>query len=295
MTGTPSIPPVIKLSSPATREFWEIPVLHDDGELLAVDKPAGLLVSPDRYDPERANLMRLVHRDIERGAPWVKARGVTYLANVHRLDFETSGVLLLARSKSTLTALANQFGAEQPHKTYHALICGVPVEDQFEVNARIAPHPTNPALMRCEPKRGKKAVTRFEVLERFQSHAWVRCTPLTGRTHQIRVHLRFARYPIVSDHLYRGGALYLSSLKKDYRLKPGAEERPLMLRVALHASSLQVVHPVSGEPVTVQAPLPRDLLVALKYLRRYSSHLPSLGLGPVGPSLGLLNDEPEAG
>src|SRR5947209_981782 len=98
---------IIKLSAPATREFWKIPVLFEDAQLLAIDKPSRLLTSPDRYDPERPNLMKLLHRDIARNAPWVQERALTYLANAHRLDFETSGILLLAKTKPTLIRLAN--------------------------------------------------------------------------------------------------------------------------------------------------------------------------------------------
>src|SRR5690242_1640300 len=105
---------VIKLSSQETREFWEIPVLFEDEHLLAVDKPAGLLASPDRYDPQRPNLMRLLHDGIRDGKPWARERGLTYLMNAHRLDFETSGVMLLAKSKPVLVQLANLFGSEKP-------------------------------------------------------------------------------------------------------------------------------------------------------------------------------------
>ena len=83
----------VKLSSPATKEFWEIPVLFEDGDLLALDKPASLLTSPDRYDAERPNLMKLLHAGIEQQKPWAKERNLTYLANAHRLDFETSGII----------------------------------------------------------------------------------------------------------------------------------------------------------------------------------------------------------
>jgi len=99
---------VIKLSAPATREYWEVPVLFEDAHLLALDKPAALLASPDRYDPARPNLMRLLHEAIERGAPWAKTRGLSYLMNAHRLDFETSGIMLLAKSKPILVALAGR-------------------------------------------------------------------------------------------------------------------------------------------------------------------------------------------
>ncbi|HKS35543.1 MAG TPA: RluA family pseudouridine synthase [Verrucomicrobiae bacterium] len=260
----------IKLSSPATREFWEIPVLGEDEHLLALDKPARLLTSPDRYDPERPNLMRLLHRDIGRGASWAKERGLTYLANAHRLDFETSGVILLAKNKSALIALANQFGAEKPEKIYAALIHGSPNEPSFEITARLGPHPVQTGLMRVDQKQGKKAATRFETLERFSGFTLVQCRPLTGRTHQIRVHLRHAGFPIVGDALYGGQPLLLSKLKTEYRLRQGKTERPLIGRVALHAEQLTVAHPVSNAPVVIKAPWPKDLTVAVKYLRRYA-------------------------
>ncbi|HEV8543721.1 MAG TPA: pseudouridine synthase, partial [Verrucomicrobiae bacterium] len=123
--------PFIKLSSPETEEFWKIPVLYEDEALFALDKPARLLTSPDRYDPNRPNLMRLLHRDIDRDAPWAKERNLTYLANAHRLDFETSGVLLLAKTKPALIALANEFGTSKPEKQYIALVAGTPSEDSF--------------------------------------------------------------------------------------------------------------------------------------------------------------------
>ena len=117
---------VIKLSAPATKEFWEIPVLFEDEYLLALDKPSGLLTSPDRYDLERPNLMRLLHEGIAAQKPWATKRNLTYLSNAHRLDSETSGVLLLTKSKPALVALANLFCTDQPAKTYFALIAGLP-------------------------------------------------------------------------------------------------------------------------------------------------------------------------
>src|SRR5579859_1478675 len=151
MTGS-----VIKLSSPATREFWEIPVVYEDAHLLAVDKPSGLLSSPDCYDLARPNLMRLLHTGITEAKPWARERALTYLMNAHRLDFETSGVMLLAKSKPVLVALANLFGSEKPLKKYIALVQGAPNEDQFEVDAKLEPHPAQPDLVRVHPKLGKR-------------------------------------------------------------------------------------------------------------------------------------------
>jgi len=261
----------IKLSSPAAREFWEIPVLFEDEHLLALDKPGGLLTSPDRYDPQRPNLMKLLHAAIAGGKPWARERGLNYLMNAHRLDLETSGVILLAKSKPVLVALADLFGSEKPLKRYAALVQGTPVEEKFEVDASLAPHPVRTGLMRVDPKNGKRSLTVFEVLEKFSGWTLLHCEPFTDRTNQIRAHLRHAGLPIVGDELYGGKPLWLSRLKPNYRLKPGHEERPLISRVALHAEQLTLPHPVTVETLTITAPWPKDLKVAVKYLRRFAA------------------------
>jgi RluA family pseudouridine synthase len=260
--------PTIKLSSPATKEFWEIPVLYEDEHLLAISKPSGLLCSPDRADMARPSLMKLLHQGIEEAKPWARERGLSYLANVHRLEVETSGVLLLARNKPALVTLANLFGSEKPLKEYLALVQNTPLSGEFEVDAKLGPHPTQEGMMRVDQKQGKRSRTRFLVAEGFQGWTLLRCQPLTDRPHQIRVHLRHAGYPIVGDQLYGGKTLWLSRLKPGYRLKPGREERPLLNRVALHAHRLTLPHPVTGATVEIEAPLPKDLQVALKYLRK---------------------------
>ncbi|HWI58746.1 MAG TPA: pseudouridine synthase, partial [Bacillota bacterium] len=139
---------VIKLSSPATREFWEIPVLYEDEHLLALDKPSGLLTSPDPDQPSRPDLMALLHAGITEGKSWAQERALTYLVNAHRLEAEMSGVLLLARSKPVLEALANFFGSAQPGQGYVALVQGTPQEDRFEVEAKVGPYPGRPGFMR---------------------------------------------------------------------------------------------------------------------------------------------------
>jgi 23S rRNA pseudouridine1911/1915/1917 synthase len=262
----------IKLSSPPTREFWEIPVLFEDEHLLALDKPAGLLTSFDRRDANRPNLMKLLRDGIAQQKPWARERRLNYLSNAHRLDFETGGVILLAKNKAALIALANSFSSEKPRKKHLALVRGEPPEEKFEVDAKLAPHPVKPGLMRVDSKDGKKSKTKFEVLENFPrlGYALLKCEPLTERAHQIRVHASHAGLKIVGDELYGGKFLWLSRLKSDYLLKPGREERPLISRAALHAEELILPHPVSGETITITAPWPKDLKVAVKYLRRFA-------------------------
>jgi 23S rRNA-/tRNA-specific pseudouridylate synthase len=141
------------------------------------------------------------------------------------------------------------------------------------VDAKIAPHPVTPGLMRVDSKDGKQSQTKFEVLENFPrfGYALLKCEPLLNRTHQIRVHASHVGLKIVGDELYGGKPLWLSRLKKDYRLKPGREERPLLARVALHAEELQFPHPITGEILKITAPWPKDLKVAVKYLRQFAN------------------------
>ncbi len=246
--------------------------MFEDESLLALDKPAGLLTSPDRYDPLRPNLMKLLHAGIAAQKPWARERDLKYLSNAHRLDFETSGVILLAKSKPALVTLADLFGSDKPRKQYIALASGVPPEEKFEVDAPLGPHPMKLGAMRVDHKNGKRSLTKFEVLENFSNFGYVllKCEPVTGRTHQIRIHALHAGLKIVADDLYGGKPLWLSRLKKDYHLKPGAEERPLISRVALHAEQLQLAHPVNGENLTISAPWPKDLAVGVKYLRKFA-------------------------
>jgi RluA family pseudouridine synthase len=260
--------PTLKLAVGANRGFWEVPVLFEDAHLLALDKPAGLLVSPDRYDRERPNLMRLLLDGLAAGKPWASERGLTYIANAHRLDFETSGVLLLAKDKPTLVRLAEQFGNASPRKTYVALCHGTPPGIEFDCDLKLRPDHRDPARMRWATD-GKKSFTRFKVLEDFGGILLMECRPETGRTHQIRVHLKASGVPIYGDPLYGDGVrLFLSQIKRGYRPKSDAPERPLTPRLALHAWKLELPHPVTGVPLAIEAPWPDDLEVALKHLRK---------------------------
>lgn len=228
--------------------------------MLAFDKPSGLLVAPDRWDKTRVNLMGLVHDKLGH-----------QVANVHRLDADTSGILLCAKTKPALDFLSGQFQSKTVEKKYLALVVGAPPEDVFTVDRPIREDERHPGRMRTVPKAGKASTTEFRVLERFGRFTWIECRPLTGRTHQLRVHLQASGYPILNDSFYGDETtqLLLSDLKRGY--KGRADEKPLMSRLALHASELIVKHPSTREPVTIRADLPHEFEVALKYLRKFSA------------------------
>lgn len=253
------------------------PILYEDDAMIAFDKPSGLLIAPDRWDKLRENLMALVHARFGHG-----------VANVHRLDADTSGLLLCAKSKPALDFLSGQFQSKTVRKTYLALVVVLPSDEamkvvkpvrdesgmlpgEFTLELALGQDERQPGRMRVFKGRGgKPSVTDFRVLERFGKFALVECRPQTGRTHQIRVHLAAAGAPILNDPFYGNPEiqLLLSGLKRRY--KGREEEKPLINRLALHASELALTHPVSREPVTMHAPLPRDFEVALKYLRKFA-------------------------
>ena len=262
--------PTLKVSSPSTHEFWEIPILFEDEHLLALDKPSGLLASPDRYAPELPNLLKLLHLAIEQGKPWVRERGYSYLSQGFRLEAEASGVWLLARTKPVLITLADLFGSDQARRSFITIVQGAPRQDRYEIDLPLATHPTRPGLYHIDRRLGKQAKTQVEVMERFDGYALVRCWAHAARPHQVRLHLQAVGLSVAGDRSYGGRPLLLSRLKGDYRLKPEQIERPLLGQATLLAEKLEMTHPVTSQPLVLEAAWPKDLTVAVKYLRRYA-------------------------
>lgn len=271
MVSNPPSPPLppIKLSAPATRQFWEIPILYEDAELLCLNKPAGLAIARDPAQPAQSVLMALLHQAIAAGKPWAAARHLTFLMYAHRLDSEASGTLLLVKSKPLLSKLLDAFGSHRARLSFVALASGSPREERFSVQAKLAPDRSKPGLMRIDTRAGKSARTSFEVIERFRRWTLLRAVVLANRPHQLRVHLARARLRLAGDATYGGKPLWLSRLKPDFRLKPNHTERPLIAQASLHAEQLAVPHPGTGQELLIQAPWPKELTVALKYLRKY--------------------------
>jgi RluA family pseudouridine synthase len=251
------------LPVPAEKLFMSLPpILYEDDALLAFDKPGGLLVAPDWRDKSRENLMALVQAALG-----------SQVVNVHRLDADTSGVLLCAKTKPALDFLSGQFQGRTVDRLYHSLVAGQPALDEFTVELALAPDERHPGRMQVVKKGGKPGVTRFRVLARFRGCAWLECRPLTACMHQLRVHLAATGTPILGDAFYGTAApLLLSSFKRGY--KGRENEKPLLARLALHASELTLAHPVTRERITLRAPLPHEFEVALKYLRKFAAAAP---------------------
>ena len=228
--------------------------LYSDDTILAIDKPSGLLSVADRYDETRPHVRTVLRKPD--------------LLIVHRLDRETSGVMLLARTPEAHSALNNQLDRREVTKVYRAIVKGQPVDDAFTVDAPLSVSTGHGHRTVVDP-HGKPSRTDFTVLERFRGYALVEAQPHTGRTHQVRVHLARAGLPILADALYGDGKpFFLSEVKRKYA--SADEERPLMGRLALHASSLSFAHPTTGDRMTVVSTDAKDLRATINQLGKWA-------------------------
>ena len=233
-------------------------IIHEDDDLLVVNKPAGLLSIPDRYVPDKPNLQDILKNQF--GDIWV----------VHRLDKDTSGLLCFGKTEAAHKSLSRQFEERTVKKLYHALVDGKPGKTEGQIDRPIASGSKGKMLV---ARQGKAALTLYKVLQQFKHCSWVEIDLKTGRTHQIRVHFQAIGHPLLVDPLYgRRTAFFLSEIKgKKYRLGKAQEERPLISRVSLHASVLQLQHPSSQEVLKFEAPIPKDLNACLKQLTKWST------------------------
>jgi 23S rRNA pseudouridine1911/1915/1917 synthase len=243
----------------------EIPLefLHVDELIAVVNKPAGMVVHPAKGN-WKGTLAGALKWHLEQGESGLStAGGATRPGIVHRLDRDTSGVIVVARSEAAHHALAKQFERRTVTKTYLAITQGQPQFDADEIDLPIGIHPYQREKMavRRDHSTTRDAVTRYEVVERFGVAALVRVAPRTGRTHQIRVHLAAIGTPVLGDALYSGRGV----------IEPGffglPDGPPLLKRQALHAAALEIDHPVSGERLRFEAPLPADMQRTLDVLR----------------------------
>lgn len=237
---------------------YRFEIVHQDEQLLLVSKPAGLLTLPDRFSPQKPNLQGLLNAQF--GKVWT----------VHRLDRETSGLLVFALDEESHRELSKQFQERSVEKKYLALLDGRLQQDQGTIDQPIVPNPAKAGQMMVA-RRGKSAVSHYKVIERFRLFTLVEITIETGRTHQIRVHTASIGHPLAVDAFYgRREGLFLSEIKKrGFQLGKREEERPLMSRITLHAWQLALDHPGTGERLAFEAPLPKDLGAVLKQLHKW--------------------------
>jgi len=230
-------------------------IVFENDDFIALNKPSGLLSIPDRKgaDISLKALLKEKYGDI---------------FTVHRLDKETSGLIVFAKNEAAHKHLSLQFELRQTKKIYQGLVIGSLTEKKGSISSPIAEHPALNGTMIVH-RKGKESLTDYEVLEDFSIYSWVQFRIYTGRTHQIRVHMKETGHPVVCDVLYGDGKpVLVSSLKSKFKLsKDAEEEKPILNRLALHAFQL-TFKDISGNPIELEAPLPKDIRATLQQLAK---------------------------
>jgi len=255
-----------------TRRPPEAEILLDDPRFVVVAKPSGMPTVPERFRKEEPTIVDATERLLRRRDPAAARPRV-----VHRLDRDTSGVLVLAKDDEAARDLMAQFEARTVAKTYLAVCLGAPQPPSGDVAFRLGDDPKRPGGMLFVAKGGRECESAWETLETFRGVSLVRVVPRTGRTHQVRMTLLHLGSPCAIDPRYGSSApLYLSEYKRDYRVGRAQVETPLLDRLSLHAETLEFRRPVASHDdaaarVRVKAPLPRDFAATLKQLRRWAA------------------------
>jgi 23S rRNA pseudouridine955/2504/2580 synthase/23S rRNA pseudouridine1911/1915/1917 synthase len=229
-------------------------ISYEDDQLVAINKPAGLLTVPDREGKD-ISLKKLLQ----------EAYGQIF--TVHRLDRETSGIVVFAKNEEAHRQLSQLFEQRETTKIYYGLVLGNLAVPSGMIEEPIAEHPVKKGLMIVQ-RKGKESMTGYDTLETFRLYSWMQFRIFTGRTHQIRVHMKHVGHPIVCDPLYGDGKpVFISTLKRNYKLSQmEEEERPILSRLALHSARLQFI--LNGHPYDLEAELPKDLRALLQQLRK---------------------------
>lgn len=230
-------------------------ILLETEHFIVLNKPSGLLSIPDREGKE-ISLKQMLQEKYGQ------------IFTVHRLDRDTSGIIVFAKDEETHKFLSQAFEERTVEKYYLGIVNGVPPEKQKTIDAPIAENQARRGVMLIH-QRGKQSITDYEVLEEFGKFSLVRFRIHTGRTHQIRVHMQHVGHPIVVDELYGDAtAILVSSFKRNYNLsRQEEEERPILARLGLHAEKL-LFKDAQGKAYTVEAPLPKDMRALLQQLRK---------------------------
>lgn len=230
-------------------------IIYENASFIAINKPSGLLSIPDRFGKD-PSLKTLLQEQIKK------------IYTVHRLDKNTSGIIIFAKDEATHKDLSQKFEGREVEKYYLGMVNGTMMNREGTIDIPIMEHPGKTTLMMTH-KKGKPSITDYKLLEEFGLFSWLQFQIHTGRTHQIRVHANHIGNSVVCDELYGDGRpILLSSIKRKFKLsKNELEERPILNRLALHSWQLKFTD-AQGEKFELEAPLPKDLKALLQQLRK---------------------------
>ena len=233
-------------------------IIFENDHFLAVNKPSGMLTIPDRHDETVPSLQKILNEKYGR------------IFTVHRLDKDTSGIILFAKDEVTHKYLSQLFEERKVEKYYQALVLGTPANATGTVDAPITENTVQRGVMIIH-RRGKQSITGYQVMESFGNYSLLQFTLHTGRTHQIRVHMQHIGHPVLCDAVYGDGKPFLiSTIKKKYKLsKQEEEEKPILNRLALHSYQLKFKDQ-QGEEHTLTAEHAKDIRALLQQLRKHN-------------------------
>lgn len=232
-------------------------IVYEDEDIIAINKPANLSSLHERFDSQFLSVVQMC-KDIDEN-----------YSLCHRLDRETSGVMLISKNTEAYKFIALQFEKRSIHKIYHAVVnASVNIN---ELSVELPLYTDSKRRVLISRKEGKPSLTVFNTLKQYKHFSLLSCSPHTGRLHQIRVHAASQNLPLLSDTLYGGKPAYLKQIKKNVKIS-GEEEKPLINRVALHAYSIEFESPSKGK-IKITAPYPKDFEVLIKLLDKYDSNI----------------------
>lgn len=233
-------------------------ILFEDNHLIVINKRSGVLSIPDRFNPLAPNVYNILKKNY----------GKIYV--VHRLDKDTSGVMIFAKDADTHRQLNMDFESNQVRKIYHTVVEGVVLEDELEIDIPLRDSKRKMGIT-IPSVKGKPSLTLVKVLERFRNQSLLECELKTGRHHQIRVHLQSIGHPLLVDELYGHNSNFmLSFVKHRVKLKKGTEELPIISRLTLHSHTLEFIHPSTNQKLSFTADYQKDFAALLQVLRKFS-------------------------
>ncbi len=237
----------------------KIEKIYEDENIIVLDKPAGILTLPDRFNKSLPSLKTYLESIFTKIYP------------IHRLDRDTSGVIIFAKNAETHKFINQQFESGEIVKLYHAFVAGVFPEDISEIDIPIMENPAKPGTV-IPSVRGKKSITEVKIIEHYRISTLLECKLITGRQHQIRVHLSAIGYPLLVDPVYGNSNCFnVSMVKSKYKLKKDTQEIPLISRLTLHCSKIAFKNFSTIKQTEFTADYPKDLKALKQILRKYSS------------------------
>ena len=240
------------------KQVKEFKKIYEDDYILVINKSPMVLSIPDRWNDKLPSLQSILKKEYEE------------IFTVHRLDRDTSGIMVYAKNAETHKYLNNLFEKQDIEKIYHAIVEGQFDDEPIEIDIPILTDPANKGKS-IPSARGKASLTKVKLIKNFRNSALVKCMLVTGRHHQIRVHLSAIGHPLLVDNIYGNNLDFkVSSIKKKYNLKKNTTETPMMIRNTLHAYSLKFIHPATEKEVEFTAEYPKDLAATIQVLEKYS-------------------------